>query len=272
MSWADKAIANPMGYARAVLFPRGRDALQRYLAAGGRYVAPICICPQVGSLLAPEGISMEKLSKAFLDVDQTGMVLGTQMYGYRMDHNEDLDLDPLLTGWWLSPPHSPHRIISLGRHKILPLYGGGVFCTNDLNLAEELDKESRFPGGSHYAEKVEVVFEHLTEVVHARWAQIELWDRYLGDLLDRIPREQAMPWRCMRLAQPKARDALIRTLRKANIGVSLNYPSLGSSEHFPGGTWWGQRVISFPLGPLGEDNEKYIRHASEIISGVLELL
>ena len=254
-----------MGYARAVLFPRARDALQQFLALGGTYKAPICICPAVGALLPVEPAS-------FLDVDHTGMAPGTQMYGYRMDHDEDLDLDPLLTGWWLAPPHSQHRIISLGRHKILPLYGGGVFCTNDLNLAEELDQHSRFPGSSHYAEKVEVVFEHLTEVVHARWAQIELWDRYLGDMLDRIPREQAMPWSCMRLAQPKARDTLIRALRKAGIGASLNYPSLGSSEHFPGGTWWGQRVISFPLGPLGEDNEKYIRHASEIISGVLELL
>ena len=262
-----------MGYARAVLFPRARDALQQFLALGGRYVAPICICPQVGSLLAPEGISMAELSKVFLDVDHTGLAPGTQMYGYRIDHNEDLDLDPLLTGWWLTPPHSPHRIISLGRHKILPLYGGGVFCTNDLSLADELANHSPgFPGGSHYAEKVEVVFEHLTEVVHARWAQIELWDRYLGDLLDRIPREQAMPWRCMRLAQPKARDTIVRALRKAGVGASFNYPSLGSPEHYPGGTWWEHRVISFPLGPLGEDNEKYIIKASEIISGVLELL
>jgi hypothetical protein len=259
MSWADKTIANPMGYARAVLFPRARDALYVYLTfCEKRVKLPICICPEIAGMIN---------SKDFLDVDRTGMAPGTQLYGYRMDHSEDLDLDPLLTGW-NSKPTSLHRLISLGRHKILPLCGGGAFCTNDLNIADELEKHSFFNPGSDnsYIEKIEMCFKHLPEVIHARWQQIDIWNRCLGDMLDRIPREQVMPWRCMRLAPVPKRGAIIRALREAGIAVSVNYPAFSGGQYFPGGMYWEQRVISFPLLPLGSDDaEKYVFRAVRTI-------
>ena len=213
---------------------------------------------------------LEEAKHQFIDIDHTGMAPGTQLYGYRMDHDEALDLDPLLTGWFREPT-STHRLISLGRHKILPLYGGGVFCTNDLSLAEELDKFSFFPGGNEYAEKVQVVFEHITEVVHARWNQMEIWDRYLGDLLDRIPREQSMPWRCMRLAPVAKRGNIIKSLREAGIAVSINYPSFGSGTYYPGGMWFEHRVINFHLGLMGDEDatEKLAFRSARIIYDTL---
>ena len=268
MTWADKAIANPMGYARAVLFPRARDAFRHYLALGHTHRLPICICPEMASLVVDDKLE----GKNFVDVDHNGMAPGTQLYGYRNDHNESLDLDPLLTGWYREAS-SPHRLISLGRHKILPLYGGGVFCTNDINLAEELDLRGFFNHGpdNSYQEDVEQCFKYLPKVVHARWYQLDIWDRHLGDLLDRIPREQAMPWRCMRLAPPAKRRAIVKALREAGIAASLNYPSFGSSNYYPGGMWWEARVIGFPLGPTGDEDftEKAAFRAARIIYDTL---
>ena len=266
MSWANTTIAQPMGYARAVLFPRARDAFRHYLALGHTHRLPICICPEMACRVV-EGTEAVN----FLDVDKTGMARGTQLYGYRTDHNEALDLDPLLTGWWREPT-SPHRLISLGRHKILPLFGGGVFCTNDPDVAEALGQHSFFPGGDTYIEKIRMVFEHLPEIVHARWNQLDIWDRHLGDLLDRIPREQAMPWRCMRLAPPSKRGPIIRAMREAGIAVSINYPSFGSSQYYPGGMWWESRVLNFHLGILGDEEtaEKTAFRAARIIERTMD--
>lgn len=256
-----------MGYARAVLFPRARDAFRHYMeVCGVSPPLPVCICPEMATL-SPDSL---------MDVDWTGLHPGTQMYGYRSHHTEDLDLDPLITGWFREPS-SEHRIISLGRHKILPLTGGGVFCTNNLDLADELAERSFFPGGEVYAEKVQTVFSRMEEVVHNRFILIDLWDRYLGDMLERIPREQVMPWRVMRQCPGPQRPAVIKALRMAGIAVSVNYqpsPLARGDRYYPNAMKWGDTVINFPIGS-GLENvaesgyERYVFRAAATIFGAL---
>lgn len=252
-----------MGYARAILFPRARDAFRHYMeVSGSSPQLPVCICPEMAAL-APRNL---------IDTDWTGLSPGTQMYGYRVDHSEDLDLDPLATGWFREPSNE-HRIISLGRHKILPLTGGGVFCTNNLDLADELAERSFFPGGEVYAEKIQAVFARMEEVVYSRFILIDLWDRYLGDLLERIPREQAMPWRVMRQCPGSKRPALIKALRAMGIAVSVNYqpsPLARGDRYYPNAMKWGDTVINFPIGSglenvADKDYERYVYRAISVI-------
>ena len=258
MIWADKAIANPQGYARAVLFPRARDALKSYLLnAKVRLSLPICVCPEIAAL-----------ASMFLDVDLAGMAPGTQLYGYRNEHGEDLDLDPLMTGWWMGETNR-HRIVSFGPNKILPLLGGGAFLTNDSDLADVMSKNSFFPGGENYANKVTRVLASLEEVVYAKRRQIKMWDRYLGDMLERIPHEQVMPWAAMRLVPPAKRPARIKALRAGAIAVSTNYPAIRTeAQHYipAGGMLWEASVISFPIHEASDDDyERYVYRASQII-------
>ena len=258
--WADKVIAHPQGYARAVLFPRARDALNRYLLITGHDLSlPICVCPEIASL-----------ATSFLDVDLAGMAPGTQLYGYRREHANELDLDPLMTGWWAGATNN-HRIVSFGANKILPLVGGGAFLTNDSDLADQMEEFSFFPGGDNYARKVTMVIEGIEEVVHARRRLIQMWDRYLGDMLDRIPQEQVMPWNVMRTVSPGIRPLLIKALRAGAIAVSTNYPPVsGRDTYYSGGDSWGASVISLPLHLTNEtDYERYVYRAAQIIYGVL---
>ena len=274
-TWADRVIAHPQGYARAVLFPRARDALNRYTQVRPEEVIslPICVCPEI-AVQATE----------FLDVDECGMAPGTQLYGFRKEHTNDLDLDPLMTGWWMGATNL-HRIVSFGPNKILPLVGGGAFLTNDPELAEKMDEYSFFPGGECYAKKVTTVFQNLEEVVYRRRSMIKMWDRYLGDLLERIPCEQVMPWNVMRLAAPEWRYKIVTALRHGGIAVSTNYPRVDfdpEMQGFPGfegepdawraggGLWWESRVISFPLYDASDVNcEHYVNSAAAIIHDVL---
>lgn len=260
--WADKAVAHPQGYARAVLFPRARDALNRYLLiTGHRLSLPICVCPEIASL-----------ATFFLDVDLSGMAPGTQIYGYRLEHANELDLDPLMTGWWMGATNA-HRIVSFGANKILPLVGGGAFLTNESDLADQMEEFSFFPGGDSYANKIMRVIGSLEEVVYGRRRHIKMWDRYLGDMLERIPHEQVMPWAAMRTVSPEIRPAMLRALRTGAIAVSTNYPRIDfdpEMQDFPGGLWWESRVISFPIHEASDDDyERYLHRAAGIIYGVL---
>ena len=265
MSWADKAIANPQGYERAVLFPRARDALAAYLMViTARLPLPICVCPEIADM-----------AMRFLDVDECGMAAGTQLYGYRLEHEEDLDLDPLMTGWFLGKTN-PYRIVSFGANKILPLTGGGAFLTDDPTIADEMEKEGGgfFPGGNSYIGTVEDALAAMDQTVYNRRSLIKLWDRYLGDMLERIPREQIMPWRVMRLAPQAKRAELIAALRHAAIAVSTNYPMIGTEDEclYPGGMAWESTVINFPIGPIqpgAKEYESYVERAATIIHQAL---
>jgi hypothetical protein len=276
VSWAEKHIANPQGYAAAVLFPRARDALAaykqvirqkepeelRYYDKDFKLKLPVCVCPEVAAL-----------ADEFLDVNEFGLAPGTQMYGYRIEHSNSLDLDPLMTGWFF-PPTNPHRIISLGHNKILPLTGGGVFLTSSLELAGAMEPFGWFPGGDNYAAKVIAVFGMIEEIVHRRRDLMLIWNRVLGDLLERIPQEQVMPWRVMRLAPADKRAEIIAALRSSGIAVSTNYPMIDTPVHYIGGRKWSSRVINFPLYTGGardhEDNyEKYVYVAANAIATVL---
>ena len=266
MSWADKAVANPQGYERAVLFPRARDALKYYIAVRVWPLVsmPICVCPEIAGMAG-----------GFLDVDSCGMAPGTQLYGYRNEHIEALDLDPLMTGWWSRGRAGQHRIVSFGSNKILPLVGGGAFLTDDTGLAAELSEFSFFPGGDNYADQVRGALSQLEQTVYHRRQQIKIWDRFLGDMLARVEHEQVMPWNVMRLAAPGQRGLLIDALRHGAIAVSINYPivrgqSIGSNA-YPGAERWQSQVISFPLYENTDAYvcEGYIRRAAAIVSGVL---
>ena len=259
--WADKVIAHSQGYARAVLFPRARDALNRYLLITGHDLSlPICVCPEIAYMAAE-----------FEDVDGCGLASGTQLYGYRREHANDLDLDPLMTGWWVGAIN-PHRIVSFGANKILPLVGGGAFLTNDSDLADQMEEFSFFPGGDNYARKVTMVIGSLEEVVYKKHSLIKMWDRYLGDMLGRVAREQVMPWNVMRTVSPGIRPGLIKALRAGAIAVSTNYPVYNylATNHYPGGYGWESSVISFPLHEDNDrDYERYVYRAAQIIYGVL---
>ena len=268
MNWADKAIANPQGYARAVLFPRARDALAAYRIVKGRMDPelryqpirmPVCICPEVA-----------KYADEFLDVrPNCGTAPGAQLYGYRVEHDHDLDLDPLMTGWFHGHTNVT-RIVSFGRDKILPLPGGGAALTSDLDLAEKLSEWSWFPGGEIYQRKVEMVFAHLEEAVYKRFDLHKIWDRYLGDMLGRIELRQVMPWNVMRICNPAQRPGLLKALRNAAIAVSTNYPVVDTAEYWPGGDLWAASVISFPLYAGGAADElanyeRYVYRAAQAI-------
>ena len=270
MSWADKAIANPQGYERAVLFPRARDALAAYLrVARDKPALPVCVCPEIADM-----------ASEFLDVDECGMAPGTQLYGYRLGHTQDLDLDPLMTGWFLGATN-PYRIVSFGANKILPLTGGGAFLTNYDDIANEMEDAGGgfFPGGNSYIGTVEDALAAMDQTVYNRRSLIKLWDRYLGDMLGRVPAEQIMPWRVMRLAPQAKRAGLIAALRHAAIAVSTNYPMIGTEDEclYPGGMAWESTVINFPLildgippAPKECDSyESYVERAATIIHQAL---
>ena len=264
MNWADKAIANPQGYDRAVLFPRARDALSAYVALGHKVALPICVCPEIA-----------QHADSFLDVDRCGMAPGTQLYGYRYDHDEEIDLDPLMTGWFLGYTN-PYRIVSFGANKILPLVGGGAFLTDDLKMAEQLEVSGFFPGGDNYACRVQLLLHQLEDTVYRKRQQIKMWDRYLGEMLGRIPQEQVMPWNVMRLAPPETRRLFVKALRLAGIAVSTNYPLISDEvflfpSSYPGGMRWSSSVISFPLHdePDIYEYEKYVARAAKVIYGII---
>ncbi len=92
---------------------------------------------------------------------------------------------------------------------------------------------------------------------------IDVWDRYLGDSLMRIPAEQLMPWRVMRRAPtPGARTLIVKALRDEGLAVGTNYPPL------TGQNIWGDTVLNFLCSP--DQDKADIQKACEIIKWVLD--
>ncbi len=100
----------------------------------------------------------------------------------------------------------------------------------------------------------------LSAMREKRFDRVALWDRYLGDSLGRIKREQVIPWRVMRLAPGKGiRLAIMVALRQAGHDVGTNYPPL--PNHSDNG--FGSRVLNFFLSDDYDDAR--IRSACEVI-------
>lgn len=256
-SWADDSIAGPMGFRHAVLFPRARDALFWY-SAHHDVGLPSNIC-----LAAANSVPYGQ-RRLFPVEATTGMalMLPVQLYGYRERASgiEQLDLDPLMTGWF-DKPCAKSAIISFGRKKILPLNGGGVFLTQDEALAQEMRRHEYFPGGPEYIKTVKTHLNSLPYIVEKRFRRIALWDRYLGDSCVRIPMEQVMPWRVMRRI-PEKRDAVVEALRDGGYAVGTNYPPLPGVTD-PGAIRWGKEVINFLVDE--EQSVDYVFQASEVV-------
>ncbi len=264
--WAEDLIAGPMGFEYAVLFPRARDALFHFSRLWHYHMElPSNICPEAAK--AVPGCSLVPVNHT------TGMatMLSVQLYGYRERASgmEALDLDPLMTGWY-DRPCAQSAIISLGRKKMLPLNGGGVFMTQDRGLADEMRRHEYFPGGATYRRTVETWLKNIDDIVQARFERIAMWDRHLGNSLVRIPMEQVMPWRVMRrvpnasdeLIGHSTRDRVVAALRDAGVAVGTNYPPLpGVADQ--DAIRWGKEVINFLIDESWE--EIYIREAARII-------
>ncbi len=252
-------VARSMGYKHCVLFPRARDALRAFLKVGG-------IAPHLPSNICHVARAANPMALLVPVSEYTGLAhIPVQLYGYRVRHTEaELDLDPLMTGWF-DRPFAVSSIISFGRHKIVNS-GGGAFLTQDQSLAEEMSRFGYFPPA--LIAPVSSALLNLPETVEKRCERIAIWDRLLGDCCIRIPCEQAMPWRVMRRV-PGKRNAVVKALRNAGIAVGTNYQPLPGVTD-PGAIRWGNEVINFLLeGPdyedLGPDYADYVLLASETI-------
>ena len=91
-----------------------------------------------------------------------------------------------------------------------------------------------------------------------------LWDRYLGDLLTRIPQEQIIPWRVIRRVTNGKRDEVVKQLRTIGIPVGTNYPPLsGITNKYA--IQWGEEVINL-WTTIEKDS---IPNACEVIETVM---
>ncbi len=262
-TWVEDLIAGPMGFKYAVLFPRARDALFYYSAINPEKVLlPTNICPEVAAAVFPSQLTLVPIDPI------TGMapMLTVQLYGYRDRASgfEPLDLDPLMTGWY-DKPCANSAIISFGRKKILPLNGGGVFLTQNEDLAKEMRRHEHFPGGPEYIRTVTTHVKSIDFIVQKRFKRMALWDRYLGDSCTRIPMEQTMPWRVMRRI-PGGAGRVVTALRDEGIAVGTNYPPLPGVTD-PGAIQWAREVINFPVDE--EAPEQYVYRASEIVKRMI---
>lgn len=252
MGWADDLIAGPMGYKYAVLFPRAREAI--YHASAFQDIdLPSNICRAIF-----ETVGRTQLIPVW---DNTGMApdIPVQLYGYReICENAELEIDPLMTGW-LGRPFAKSSIVSFGHKKMVTAYGGGAFLTSHLDLAEQMKEHSYWPEG--LTAPVALAIHCLPTTIAKRFEKIALWDRHLGDSCIRIPREQVMPWRCMRRI-PFGRDKVVRALRDAGFDAGTNYPPLPGVTD-AGAHEWGGTVINFFVSD--DYDEPRIRAACEIV-------
>lgn len=235
MSWADEKIANPMGYAYAVLFPRARDAIAAYVETTDREIElPENIC----------SVAWRAAGRPMLWAvdDVTGLArLPVQLYGYRQEIKLHLEIDPLMTGW-VGQPCCESTIISFGFKKTLSIGCGGAFLTNNQGLAQAMEPHQYLPGGLGDTELTVLIQMGLMQIHRQRaigFERVAKWDAALGDLLPRIPMEQVMPWRVMRRVPGGKRDAAVKALRAERIPVGTNYPPLMGSNK------WGSEVINF---------------------------
>ncbi len=252
VSWADDEIAGPMGYTHCVGFDCARDALRAWPHG---VALPKNVCRSVYE--ARPDASLE-------EVDQTtGLAKYTpaHLYGYQSPAGVGfkLTLDPLMTGW-VRRLKTESAIISFGRKKMLSLGYGGAFLTRDQALAEEMKQRGGW--NETYTPHMIRAFDGLADDLDARWEVVDLWDRYLGDCLIRIPQEQLMPWRVMRRAwTPFQRFHIVGALREYGYDVGTNYPPLeGRNE-------WGDTVLNFFCPPSMEKIE--IERATDIVKGAV---
>ncbi len=248
MAWADDEIAGPMGFKYAVLFPRARDAMWAYLSATDMkyFLVPENVCSAIASLVQ------------CVKTDQTTGLCEypVHLYGYRQEARSQIELDPLMTGWGRKP-QAPSAIVSFGRKKFISIGHGGAFLTNDQSLAECMEPTGHWPFSDDQEAtallRTSLKFFQRTKLM--RFDKIALWDRHLGDMLTRIPAEQVIPWRVMRLT-PK-RDTIVGALRRAGQDAGTNYPPLAGRNEF------GDTVINLPIS---EDyDEDKIKDACKII-------
>ena len=253
-NWADELIGEPMGFHYTVLFPRAREAMKAWSEITALPIRlPTNVCP-----VAKQWAAYWTLH----DIDDSGLApnVTTQLYGFRErgDGTSKLDLDPLMTGWF-DRPCAESSIISFGQKKSLDLGGGAVFLTQDQGLAEEMEKRGYWPKGLTTMGSGNLIL--FAAQMRIQRQQIYLWDRYLGDSCERLPREQVIPWRAMRRI-PLQRDAVVRALRDAGFDAGTNYPALAGVDN-PKSKTFERQVINFFVGT--EVTEEYIQSASEIV-------
>ncbi len=185
----------------------------------------------------------------------------TQLYGYREegDGTSEMDLDPLGTGFFARPCASS-AIVSFGSKKFITT-GGAALATKDQGLAQEMEARSYFPPALIDYLKVHLSSPVLAHLREKRFERLYLWDRHLGDMLQRIPREQIIPWRVMRLVAMGQREKIIRELRINGIDVGTNYPPLPG--YGTAGGFFGDRVLNFFLSD--DYDEARISKACDII-------
>lgn len=258
-NWADELIAQPMGFQFCVLFPRAREAIKAWSDITRRPIKLLTnICP-----VAKEWATFWTLHP----VDDFGMAPGitTQLYGYRERGvgTSELDLDPLMTGYF-DRPCATSSIISFGRHKTINVGAGAAFLTQDQGLSEEMDKLGYFPAGLAHLLSVQLLA--MPSLMQKRFEKVAIWDRHLGDSLQRMKREQIVPWRVMRLSWTgrARRDAIVEALRNAGHDVGINYPPLDGCER----NYFGDRVLNFFLSD--DYDEPRIKDACEIIKRTTE--
>ena len=152
-----------------------------------------------------------------------------------------LEIDPLMTGYF-GKPYCENSIISFGRHKTLDINAGGAFLTNNIALAGLMATHAYFP--EQLRTHLESAFSLFYSNVESRREAAEIWDRFLGDLLIRIPQEQIIPWRVIRRVPDGKRDEVVKRLRLIGIPVGTNYPPLSGIKNKQA-KQWGDEVINF---------------------------
>ncbi len=244
-------IAEYMRYKHIVMFPHARHALRQWRKIGKPLVVPSNCCGVLG-----------QLATEIKPIDLSGLAPGVpvQLYGYREPGEAEIEVDPLMTGWFESP-QCPSSVISFGYGKMLDAGGGGAFLTNDLSLAEEVSKGAEWPSG--LTQSLNDAFMAFPETIKRRRQRMEWWDRHLGDTLIRIPREQIMPWRCIRRTLNQADQRLVvRSLRAAGTDVGTNYPRLPTIDGMFAEIW-EKTVLNFFV--TDDYDEARIKGACEII-------
>jgi hypothetical protein len=251
MGWSDD-FANLFGYQYSVCFARARDAMAAYLMTGhGGIMLPENICPQA----AVVGCVLTKTNQL------TGLAdhLPVQLYGYREEASGcKLEIDPLMTGY-KNKPICESSIISFGRHKSLCVGHGGMFMTNNHELAQAMEPMGFWNEG--WNRKFTQKWFEFDDWIEGRFERIAKWDAQLGDSLIRIPKEQVMPWRVMRRVPNGKRDQLVKELRLLGVAVGTNNPPLiGSNE-------WGDTVINFLIDDMPTNWSPIIQTIEEVVHG-----
>ncbi len=233
MSWQDDEIAGPMGYRYCVLFENARAAMRAYPLP---IRLPHNICPQVAAASSDTDYCPVNSETGLCD-------LQVHLYGYQGGSAEEtaISLDPLMTGW-VRRLQTSFAIISFGRKKMLSVGYGGALLADNLTVADNMRISSSWNGA--YTADLKTALKGFNELIEKRFEVVDLWDRYLGDSLIRIPAEQLMPWRVMRRARHRGeRDVIVETLRAHGMPVGTLYSPL------EGRNVWGDTVLNFFCSP-----------------------